>query len=116
MRGALIATLLGAASALVMTGTSAAAQDMVITNANLVIGDGKGPIEGGTVIVRDGKVVAAGADLDAPADIPAMDAGGAWVTPGLFATISTLGIWDVGAVSESNDQRAGGAPGCSTTV
>lgn len=110
MRGALIATLLGAASALVMTGASAAAQDMVITNANLVIGDGKGPIEGGTVIVRDGKVVAAGADLDAPADIPAMDAGGAWVTPGLFATISTLGIWDVGAVSESNDQRAGGAP------
>ena len=110
MRGVLISALLGAASTLVIAASPAAAQDMVITNANLVIGDGKGPIEGGTVVVRDGKVIAAGADVNAPADIAVVDAGGAWVTPGLFATISTLGIWDVGAVSESNDQRAGGAP------
>lgn len=99
-----------AVSALALAAVPANAQDMVITNAKVVLGDGSEPIENGTVVVRAGKVVAAGADVAAPADIPAMDAGGRWVTPGLFATITTLGIWDVGAVSDSNDQRAGKAP------
>lgn len=102
-------------AALALTGVAgvagaAHAQDMAITNAKVVVGDGSEPIENGTVIVRAGKVVAAGTDVGVPADIPAMDAGGRWVTPGLFATITTLGIWDVGAVSQSNDQRAGDAP------
>ena len=99
-----------AASALAVIAAPAMAQDLVITNATVALGDGSEPIEGGTVVVRGGNVVAAGADIAVPADIPAMDAKGGWVTPGLFATITTLGIWDVGAVSQSNDQRAGGAP------
>src|SRR3546814_3572948 len=41
----------------------AAAQDVAIVNAKLVIGDGSAPIEGGTVVVRGGKVVAAGAGV-----------------------------------------------------
>ncbi|HWV59662.1 MAG TPA: amidohydrolase, partial [Sphingopyxis sp.] len=44
-------------------GVPAAAQDVAITNAKLVIGDGSAPIEGGTVVVRGGKVVAAGAGV-----------------------------------------------------
>ncbi|KPP94164.1 amidohydrolase [Erythrobacter sp. HL-111] len=99
-----------AASVLALAASPAGAQDIVITNARVVLGDGSEPIENGTVVVRGGKVVAAGADVAAPGDIESMDAGGAWVTPGLFATVTTLGIWDVGAVGESNDQRAGGAP------
>jgi imidazolonepropionase-like amidohydrolase len=99
-----------AASALALAASPAAAQDLVITDAKLVIGDGSEPIENGTVVVRDGKVVAAGAQVPAPSDMATMDAGGRWVTPGLFATLTTLGIWDVGAVSQSNDQRAGSAP------
>jgi imidazolonepropionase-like amidohydrolase len=39
-----------------------------------------------------------------------VDAGGRWVTPGLFATITTLGLADVDAVGESNDVQARGAP------
>lgn len=93
-----------------LTAAPAAAQDVVITNATVALGDGSEPIENATVVVRGGKVVAAGADVAAPADVPAIDAGDAWVTPGLFATVTTLGLWDVGAVSESNDQRAGGSP------
>lgn len=99
-----------AASAIALAASPATAQDMVITNARVVLGDGSEPIENGTVVVRAGKVVAAGAQVAIPADIPAMDAGGGWVTPGLFATVTTLGIWDVGAVGQSNDQRAGGSP------
>ncbi len=99
-----------AASALALATSPLCAQDVAITNATLALGDGSEPIEGGTVVVRDGRVVAAGPGLPTPADIPAMDAGGAWVTPGLFATVTTLGIWDVAAVRESNDERARGAP------
>ncbi len=99
-----------AASALALAASPASAQDIVITNAKVALGDGSEPIENGTVVVRDGKVVAAGAGISAPSDIPSLDAGGRWVTPGLFATLTTLGIWDVGAVSDSNDQRAGSAP------
>ncbi|XUU61492.1 amidohydrolase [Erythrobacter sp. HA6-11] len=101
---------LAAASALAFSAGSVAAQDVVITNATLVTGDGSEPIEGGTVVVRNGKVVSAGANVSAPANLPTVDAEGAWVTPGLFASVTTLGIWDVGAVTQSNDSRASGAP------
>lgn len=103
-----------AASILALTATPAFAQDLTITNARLVLGDGGAPIDGGTVIVRGGAVVYAGAAGGAGGAVPAsgstIDAGGAWVTPGLFATVTTLGLADVDAVGESNDVRAGGSP------
>jgi imidazolonepropionase-like amidohydrolase len=99
-----------AASTAALAAAPALAQDVTITNAKVVIGDGSGPIEGGTVVVRGGKVVYAGTAAGAPAGGNAVDAGGAWVTPGIFATITSLGLSDVSAVSDSNDIRAGGAP------
>ncbi|MEM7667423.1 MAG: amidohydrolase [Pseudomonadota bacterium] len=99
-----------AASALAIVSVEAAAQDVAITNATLVTGDGSEPVEGATVVVRDGQVVAVGTNAAAPIGLPTLDAEGAYVTPGIFATITTLGIWDVNAVSESNDQRASDSP------
>jgi imidazolonepropionase-like amidohydrolase len=92
--------------------TPAMAQDMVVANAKLVLGDGSAPIDGGVVIVDDGKVVFAGKPTPGQTfstDV-VIDAGGAWVTPGLFATVTTLGLADVSAVGESNDITARGAP------
>ncbi len=51
----MIRSLLLSAAALVAL--PAAAQDVAITNAKLVIGDGSAPIERGTVVVRDGRIV-----------------------------------------------------------
>jgi imidazolonepropionase-like amidohydrolase len=100
-----------AASALALAAAvPALAQDVTITNARLVLGDGSAPIEGGTVVVQAGKVVYAGPASGAPAGGNAVDAKGAWVTPGLFATVTTLGLADVSAVDESNDITAGGTP------
>ncbi len=110
MKDLLISGMMGALSAVVIAASPAAAQDMAITNATVVVGDGSDPVRNGAVVLRGGKVVAAGAGVAVPADLPAMDAGGAWVTPGLFATVTNLGIVDVSAVSDSNDERAGGAP------
>ena len=104
--------LITAASVLALTASPAFAQDMVVTNAKLVIGDGGAPIEGGVVIVDDGKVVFAGALTPGQTfstDV-VIDAGGAWVTPGLFATVTTLGLADVSAVDESNDITARETP------
>jgi len=101
---------LGAVSALALAATPALAQDVTITNARLVLGDGGEPIDGGTVVVQGGKVVYAGPQAAAPSGGVSIDAGGAWVTPGLFATLTTLGLADVSAVNESNDERAAGSP------
>ncbi|MFN3990691.1 MAG: amidohydrolase family protein [Erythrobacter sp.] len=103
--GASLAALMAA-----VTATPALAQDVLITNARVVIGDGSDPVDGASVLVRGGRVVAAGRNVTAPAGVPGMDAGGRWVTPGLFATLTALGLSDVDAVGESNDTRASGAP------
>ena len=102
-----LATLL--ASAAIAVAAPAAAQSFVVTNATVASGDGSEPIESGYVVIENGKVSAIGSGTPA-SNLPAIDANGAWVTPGIFATLTSLGLWDVGAVSESNDTRAGGAP------
>jgi imidazolonepropionase-like amidohydrolase len=96
--GALVAALVLAAPA--------TAQDIAITNAKLVIGDGSAPIDGGTVVVRGGKVVAAGAGVAVPAGIERVDAGGRWVTPGIVAAFSRVGLVEVDAVGGTNDRNA----------
>ncbi len=88
----------------------ATAQTVAVTNARLVIGDGSAPVENGTVVVRDGRVVAAGAGVAVPAGVPVVDAGGRWVTPGLFAGFTKLGIVEVDGVSETDDSAASGSP------
>lgn len=83
----------------------AVAQDVTITNAKLVLGDGSAPIEGGTVVVRGGRVVSAGRG-GASAGGRTIDAGGRYVTPGLVAGFSRLGIIEVDGVSSTNDASA----------
>lgn len=101
--------LLGVLAAL-LAGTAAQAQDIAVTNARVVIGDGSDPIERGTVVVRSGKVVAAGAAVAVPAGVRTIDAQGKWVTPGLVVAVTDLGLVDVGAVDGSNDSAADKSP------
>ncbi|RJY09499.1 amidohydrolase family protein [Aurantiacibacter aquimixticola] len=93
-----------------MTASPLAAQDIAITGATIATGDGSEPIENATVVVRSGRVVAAGANVAVPAGMETLDGSGTWVTPGLFASLTELGIYDVQAVSESNDVGASGSP------
>ena len=90
--------------------TPVAAQSVAITNAKLVIGDGSAPIEGGTVFVRDGRVVAAGKSIAVPAGMPVVDAGGKWVTPGIVAGFTRMAIVESEGVEETNDVSARGTP------
>lgn len=88
----------------------AAAQTVAITNAKLVIGDGGQPVDGGTVVIRDGRVVAAGQGVAVPAGIRVIDAGGKWVSPGIFAGFTRMGIVEIDGVDETNDSGGSNAP------
>ncbi|MEP9359831.1 amidohydrolase family protein [Sphingomonas sp. KR3-1] len=100
--------LLLAATAALAFAVPAAAQTVAITNAKLVVGDGGQPVDGGTVVIRDGKVVAAGPGVAVPAGVRVIDAGGKWVSPGIFAGFTRMGIVEVDGVDETNDSGASG--------
>jgi imidazolonepropionase-like amidohydrolase len=88
----------------------ALAQTIAITGGTLVIGDDNAPIEGGTVIIVNGRVTAAGKNIAIPAGATRIDAVGKWVTPGIVAGFSRLGLAGVDAVDPSNDTSAGTSP------
>lgn len=100
--------LILAAAALVAA--PCAAQTVAITNARVVIGDGSAPIEGGTVLVRGGRVVAAGKGVAVPAGVETVDAGGRYVTPGIVAGFTRLGLIEVDGVEQTNDAAANNSP------
>ncbi|MGM1064230.1 amidohydrolase [Saccharothrix sp. Mg75] len=54
------------------------------------------PIEGGTVLIRDGKIVAVGADVEVPDDARVVDATGSWVLPGFVEAHGHLGVHEEG--------------------
>ena len=101
-RTAAIALMAGAAFAAM----PAAAQDVAITNANLVIGDGSAPVAQGTVVIRSGRVVAAGANVAVPQGMQTIDAAGRYVTPGIVGGFSRVGLIEIDAVDGSNDADA----------
>jgi imidazolonepropionase-like amidohydrolase len=102
--------LLAAAAVAAIATTPAGAQSVAITNAKLVVGDGSAPIEGGTVVIRDGRVVAAGRGVAVPAGITTIDAQGKWVSPGILAGFTRLGIVEVDGVDQTDDSGANGTP------
>lgn len=103
-----LALLLAGVAAL--AATPAAAQTIAITGGRVVVGDGSPPIDGGTVVIRDGRVVGAGAGVAVPADATVVDASGRWVTPGIVAGFSRIGLVEVDAVDATNDIQAANSP------
>jgi len=93
------------ALALAATATPVAAQTFAITNAHLVTPGPVGEVPNGTVLVRDGRIAAAGANVAVPAGMRTIDAQGATVTPGLVAVNTALGLLEVNSVSGSVDNK-----------
>src|SRR5689334_20526527 len=65
-------------------------------------------IEDGTVVIRDGKIAAVGAGIDIPAGAQVIDAKGLQVYPGLFDSITQMGLREIGAVSATVDSAETG--------
>jgi imidazolonepropionase-like amidohydrolase len=101
---------LAVAALLLATAAPVAAETIAITGGTVALGDGSQPIEGGTVVIRDGRIVSAGAGVAVPGNARVIDATGKWVTPGIVAGFSRLGLSevDLGANGTTDDRAPGG--------
>ena len=61
------------------------------------------PIEKGTIVIENGRIKAVGANLPAPAGAEVLKADGLEVYPGLFDSVSELGLTEIGSVNATND-------------
>jgi imidazolonepropionase-like amidohydrolase len=96
----------------ILMATPVAAETIVITGGTVALGDGSEPIQGGTVVITDGRVVAAGGGATRiPANATMIDARGKWVTPGIVAGFSRLGLSEVDLSADgTTDDSANGGP------
>jgi imidazolonepropionase-like amidohydrolase len=93
---ALVGALLASVTAML------SAQSIAITGGTVYPVSGP-KIDRGTVLIRDGRIVAVGADVAIPGDAARIDATGKWVTPGLFHANTSLGLQQVGSVDATNE-------------
>jgi imidazolonepropionase-like amidohydrolase len=106
MRWGALALFLAAFVAIPVWAQSAATP---AANATYAIKGGKvftlagAPIENGTVIIRDDKIVAVGADIAVPSEAQVIDATGMEVYPGMFDPVTQIGLTEVSAVSATQD-------------
>ncbi|ROR74054.1 amidohydrolase [Bogoriella caseilytica] len=68
---------------------------LAITGGYVVPIDGA-PIDGGTVLIEEGRITAVGTDLALPADAEVIDATGQWVLPGFVDAHAHLGVHEEG--------------------
>jgi imidazolonepropionase-like amidohydrolase len=66
-------------------------QSYALTNARIVVSPGR-VIEQGTVVLRDGRIVAVGANVEAPAGALPLDMTGMTIYPGLIDAASSTGL------------------------
>ncbi len=87
--------------------SSISAQTIAITGAR-VHPVSSAVIENGTVLVRNGKIVAVGTNVTIPSDAERIDAAGKWVTPGLINSATQLGLIEVSQIAGTRDDAARG--------
>lgn len=73
-----------------------------IVGANILTGAGQ-EIDGGVVVIANGKIVAVGKDVAPPAGAEVIDGHGRWVTPGVIDAHSHLGVYPTPAVPSRSD-------------
>lgn len=95
---ALGALLLAAAGA-----APAGAETVALTGATVHTLGPAGTLAGATVVIIDGKVAAVGREVAVPAGARVIDAAGKAITPGLFDSVSQIGLVDVSMEKASRD-------------
>jgi imidazolonepropionase-like amidohydrolase len=110
-QAALLALCLGMASAPLQ------AETVAIVGAKLYTMTGGAPVENGTLVMRDGRIVAAGEGIEVPADARRIDGSGRSVTPAFLNSATQLGLTEVSSVDATNDHTvSSGALGAAFDV
>ena len=86
-----------------------ASPSVLIQGATVLTGTGT-RLETADVLMRDGRIVAVGANLDVPADALRVDGRGRWVTPGIIDVHSHLGVYPSPGVKAHQDGNEATAP------
>jgi imidazolonepropionase-like amidohydrolase len=88
-----------------MTFRPASAPSVVAVTGGYVVPVASAPIEGGTVLIEDGRITAVGAEGDVvvPEGATVIDATGRWVLPGFVESHGHVGIHEEGVGVEGND-------------
>jgi len=107
MKTQLLFTACTALCAAFVTVAPAHAQTVAITGGTVYPVSGPA-IQNGTVLMRDGKIVAVGADVAVPAGAQRIDATGKIVTPGFIDASTTLGLIEIGGEPSTHDRSATG--------
>ena len=81
----------------------------LVTNVTIFDGEG-GRIDGGQILFADGKIVALGRTVNAPAGVTSIDGTGKWVTPGIVDIHSHLGDYPSPGVQANSDGNEATAP------
>ncbi len=92
------------ASALIAA-PAALAQPIAITGGEVVTNTSQGILESATVVINNGRVVSVGTAAP-PAGARVIDAKGKWVTPGMFAPFSRVGLSEIDAEDSAEDTSA----------
>ena len=100
------APVLAALAAILVVSAAAEAQTYAIRGGTIHTLAGKTFV--GTVIVKDGRIVDVGPDVQPPGDAEIVDATGRHVYPGMFDAVTGLGLTEVGAVDVTNDSEEQG--------
>jgi imidazolonepropionase-like amidohydrolase len=74
-----------------MMAAQSSTRAVAITGGRVVPVTGE-PVDGGTVLIQDGKITAVGAGLAVPDDARVIDAAGSWVLPGFIEAHGHLGV------------------------
>jgi imidazolonepropionase-like amidohydrolase len=108
MMGRLIlAPLLAAALVTAASAPRVGAQVIAVTGARVFPVSGP-PLDGATVLIRDGRIAAVGANVAIPPGARRIEAAGRWVTPGLVDAMTALGVTEISAVNNTVDVRPRG--------
>ena len=91
------------------TYTPRASDTVLITNASIFDGLGN-QIDGGSVLLENGRITAIGADIAAPDGANTINAQGKWVTPGIIDNHSHLGVYAAPGVEAHADGNEITAP------
>ena len=78
------------------------AQTIAITGGTVYPVSGP-KIENATVLIRDARIAAVGANIAVPAGATRIDASGKWVTPGLIDGAGQMGLREISAVQNTNE-------------
>jgi len=78
------------------------AQTIAITGGTVYPVSGP-KIDNATVVIRDGRIAAVGANVAVPAGATRIDASGKWVTPGFIDGAGQMGLREIGAVDNTSE-------------